>query len=167
MKHAFLYLFSLPFIFSSNNLYAKEVVEIELPNLDQISKVELIIVPTDLRTRAPLSEKNLPIYGCTFSTTSEKQYSALLSILSKKIKTAEKSDSFALRNAVYLHLKNSEVVKLLLNDPVVKNGDGEGKLEKSSSGSESIKFNQGMLKKLRIWAKDIPARKNFSEPCLQ
>jgi hypothetical protein len=154
------------FCFASANIVnANEMPKI--PNAGSVVKVTLILTPTNIQTRAPLSESDLARIGCTFLSTQALEKESILRILKTGVKDSEKARDFKLRNAIYIENSDGTRAKVLLSDAYYAKEEVQGEIQISSmTGIKPITAQKSFLTELREWASKNKNRKNFSSDCL-
>lgn len=147
-------------LFSSTD-YAKAADVMIDSQTGPILKAEVILTQPKIQTRIPVGEKELPTYGCTFTTTDSDKIKDLVKIIKKNL--VEKSNNpseFTLRNIIYLHSSNALVTKFLFSDLRAVDKLVHG--VKSSINSQNPVLIQGgikLLPELRAWSSSVVDRK--------
>lgn len=140
----------------------KTIIKIDA---DQVSAIKLILTQPNISTRAKVTEKSLPNYGCTYdSSNNPDKAESLIKIINSGLHQIDgETQDFALRNAIYIFLKDGGQMKFLLSDS--NNADnlvyGSFQLGKTSK----LKQAQGedkILRELRLWASNDVNRKAHS-----
>lgn len=141
---------------------------LHLPLASEISKAEVILTADRITSIRPIREQDLPNNGCTFTTSdSEEKKAKLISIVESNFAQAQQQPVSLLRNAIYLHLKNGDKVKILLSDSYQPVDRVIGNININGSGESLTVTSSGrLLKQLREWATSGVDRHNFSDYCI-
>ena len=136
---------------------------------EQIVSATVVLYPSGVDTRAPLTEALLALQGCTFTAAGDAaKLAALAGILDRRLSDGPDGDGFPnhLRNLVYLQLRDGARLRYTLTDEYDAQGRVYGWVDSYAGDGRPLVAGREMLSDLRDWAAGVTDRKNFSEECL-
>ncbi|MGF6272839.1 hypothetical protein ABIB38_001195 [Massilia sp. UYP11] len=136
---------------------------------EQIASATVVLFPSGIFTRAPLTEAMLALQGCTFKTVGDTaRQVALAGILNRRLSAGAQGDGFPnqLRNLVYLQLRDGARLRYTLTDEYDAPGRVLGWVDSDKGDGRPLLAGRELLFDLRDWAADVTDRKNFSAHCL-
>lgn len=136
---------------------------------EQIASATVVLFPSGIFTRAPLTEAVLAQRGCTFKTAgATAKHVALAGILNRRLSAGAPGDGFPnhLRNLIYLQLRDGARLRYTLTDEYDAQGRVYGWVDSYAGDGRPLLAGHELLFDLRDWAAGVSDRKNFSEECL-
>jgi len=136
---------------------------------EQIASATVVLYPSGIFPRAPLTEALLALQGCTFTTDGDPaKHLALAGILNRRLSAGPDGDGFPnqLRNLVYLQLHDGARLRYTLTDEYDAQGRVYGWVDSYAGDGRPLVAGRELLFDLRDWAAGVTDRKNFNEECL-
>lgn len=136
---------------------------------EAIVSATVVLFPSGIDTRAPLTEALLALQGCTFTTAGDTaRHVALAGILNRRLADGVEGDGFPnhLRNLVYLRLRDGARLRYTLTDEYDAQGRVYGWVDSYAGDGRPLVAGRELLFDLRDWAAGVTDRKNFSAECL-
>ncbi|MDY0973703.1 hypothetical protein SOM61_01915 [Massilia sp. CFBP9012] len=136
---------------------------------EQIASATVVLYPSGIYPRAPLTESGLARQGCTFTTTGDSaRHVALAGILNRRLADGPEGDGFPnhLRNLVYLQLRDGSRLRYTFTDEYDAQGRVYGWVDSYAGDGRPLVAGRELLFDLRDWAAGVPDRKNFRTECL-
>jgi len=136
---------------------------------EEIVSATVVLFPSGIDTRAPLTEALLALQGCTFTTAGDAaRHVALAGILNRRLTDGPEGDGFPnhLRNLVYLRLRDGARVRYTLTDEYDAQGRVYGWVDSYAGDGRPLVAGRELLFDLRDWAAGGADRNNFRTECL-
>jgi hypothetical protein len=136
---------------------------------EQIASATVVLFPSGIFLRSPMTEAWLALQGCTFRTAGDTdKHVALAGILNRRLTAGAPGDGFPnqLRNLIYLQLRDGARLRYTLTDEYGAQGRVYGWVDSYAADGRPLLAGPELLFDLRDWAAGVPDRKNFSEECL-
>ncbi len=134
---------------------------------EQIVSATVVLYPSGVFTRAPLTEALLALQGCTFMAAGDAaKLTALAGILNRRLVAGADGFPNHLRNLVYLQLRDGARLRYTLTDEYDAQGRVYGWVDSYAGDGRPLVAGRELLFDLRDWAAGVTDRKNFSEECL-
>ncbi len=135
----------------------------------QIASATVVLYPSGVDTRAPLTEALLALQGCAFMTTGDTaRHAALAGILNRRLIDGPDGDGFPnhLRNLVYVQLRDGVRLRYAFTDEYDAQGRVYGWVDSYRGDGGPLLAGRKLLFDLRDWAAGVSDRKNFRQECL-
>lgn len=135
----------------------------------QIVSTTVVLYPSGIYPRAPLTEARLALQGCTFMTAGDTpEHAALAGILNRRLTDGPQGDGFPnhLRNLVYLRLRDGSRLRYTFTDEYDAQGRVYGWVDSYAGDGQPLVAGRELLFDLRDWAAGVSGRQNFRAECL-